>query len=537
MLTRDWNHPSLVLISLINESWGLNLKQTKQRQWLLAAFDRAKQQAVGRLVVDNSACWGNFHLKTDINDYHTYWAIPENRLRFDETLNDFANRPKWLFSEFGDAQQTGDEPLLLSEFGNWGLPKLPEKLPWWFERDFLGRLVTLPKDVHQRFKNFHYNEIIGDYNQLAEESQRAQFMALKYEIEQIRLKPEIQGYVITEFTDINWECNGLLDIWRNLKNYADDLTNLQQQDVIIPRPAKYNYWDDETVEIKLWLSHYSEAKIQNARIEWRAPSGIRGKIEVPEIGRADVKEIPSVQFAVAPVIAPQRLRVELAFIVAGDSKVLAKNYSEVFVYPKPKAPVASAIRIYDPTQSLGAFAEALRISGYAIKKLSSQTSPIITNALDDEILRRLEAGETALCLVDTNTTLPAAFPCSLKSRTAEWYDGNWASNLNWLRPNRSPFREISFGKYLGFEAASIAPNTVITGIPPENFSDVLAGMYVGWLHLNSAYVVQMNVGQGKLILCTFRIAENLSRDAYAATVLEKLIVYSRRKEFSPVWRR
>ncbi len=37
-------------------------------------------------------------------------------------------------------------------------------------------------------------------------------------------------------------------------------------------------------------------------------------------------------------------------------------------------------------------------------------------------------------------------------------------------------------------STAVAPNTIITGISAENFSGALAGMYIGWLHLNSAYM-------------------------------------------------
>jgi beta-galactosidase/beta-glucuronidase len=217
MIERDWNHPSLVIVSIINESWGLDMSQQNHRDWLVAEYDRVKKKAPGWLVVDNSACWGNFHVKTDINDYHTYWAIPENRENFDNLVKEMAARPDWLFSKHGDSQERGDEPLILSEFGNWGLPKLTGEDPWWFERDFLDNGLVLPAGYNDRFIKYKYNDIFTDYNDLAETSQRAQFQALKYEIESIRLHPELQGYVITEFTDLQWECNGLLDMWRNKK--------------------------------------------------------------------------------------------------------------------------------------------------------------------------------------------------------------------------------------------------------------------------------------------------------------------------------
>lgn len=523
MLDRDWNHPSLVIISLINESWGVDLKQPDQRQWLLSAFDRAKQRATGRLIVDNSACWGNFHMKTDLNDYHTYWATPENRHRFDQTISDFAQRPKWLFSEFGDAQETGKEPLLLSEFGNWGLPRLAEEMPWWFARDFGGRQVTLPQGVQQRFKDFHYDEIFESYNQLAEESQRAQFVALKYEIEQIRLKPEIQGYVITEFTDINWECNGLLDMWRNVKIYADDLANIQQQDVIIPRPVKYNYWDDETVEIELWLSHYSAVEVAPARLRWQASFGATGELAIPPIARTEIKSIASLRLGLPEVTSPQRVRLQFQLTTAAG-KLLTQNTVEVLVYPRPAAP--AAIRLHDPNKTFGAFAQAAHAAGFLPKKPSAQSAALVTNVLDDELLQRLRKGESAICLIDSTTKLPAAFPFVLTSRAAEWYDGNWASNLNWLRNNRPPFRDLGVGRFLGFEAEHVAPRTVITGLAAASFSDALAGMYVGWLHLNSASVLQMKVGQGKLLLCTLRLAEALGHDPFAALLLNALVKYS-----------
>ncbi len=530
MLARDWNHPALVMISLINESWGMDLKQAEQRQWLLSAFDRAKQLATGRLIVDNSPCCGSFHLKTDLNDYHTYWAIPENHQRFDQAVADIASRPKWLFSEFGDAQETGKEPLLLSEFGNWGLPILPDQLPWWFERDFGGRQVTLPQGVQQRFKDFHYDEIFASYNQLAEESQRVQFVALKYEIEQIRLAPEIQGYVVTEFTDINWECNGLLDMWRNLKIYAEDLGHIQQQDVIIGRPERYNYWANDHAVIELWLSHFSAEEIKEAKLRWQASFGAAGDIAVPATARTAVKNFAPLRLALPETAAPQLVRIQLQLTTA-EGKLLAQNHTEVFVYPRISAP--AAIRIHDPAMTLGKFVKAVHAAGILVKNSSEQTVTLVTNVLDEEILRRLESGETAVCLVDSLTKLPAAFPWALTSREAEWYDGNWASNLNWVRKDRPPFRDLSFGKFLGFESLHVAPKAVITGVPAANFSDVLAGMYVGWLHLNSAYVLQMNVGKGKLILCTLRIAEHFAHDPFAAVLFNELVKYAVSPQCAP----
>src|SRR5205823_3373817 len=112
---RDWNHPSIVVQSVVNEGWGVDLAHKEEtRRWLRAAFDRAKELTapLGRLVVDNSACCDNFHLRTDITDNHRYNTIPDEYQPFDSWVADFASRPKWNFSPFGDADETGREPLV-----------------------------------------------------------------------------------------------------------------------------------------------------------------------------------------------------------------------------------------------------------------------------------------------------------------------------------------------------------------------------------------------------------------------------------------
>lgn len=527
MLERDWNHPSLIIVGIINESWGIDLQKEEQRNWLVNEFDRVKAKAVGRLVVDNSACWGNFHIKTDINDYHTYWAIPENINQFDKTIDDVASRPKWLFSEFGDSQERGDEPLIISEFGNWGLPKLPENLPWWFERKFLDIEISLPAGVHKRFLDHNLDKIFSSYDALAEESQRLQFSALKYEIEKIRMTPQIQGYVITEFTDINWESNGLLDMWRNFKIYSDDLPLIQQQDVIIPRPVKYNYWSGEQAEIDLFISHYSNKDLLGLNIEWKLGENSNGSYKINELKKFDVTKIETLRFRLPQVTNSEKVRIDFE-LIDNEGNVIAKNYSELFVFGN-FSNRSLGVTIVDPNGNLVGLSEELS-KEYG---LLSPSNVIITNTINEEVLEKLSEGKSVICLIDSTTKLPESFPYKINSREEEWLDGNWATNMNWLRDYNPLFRGIGFGKTFGFEIAQTVPRRVITEIPSEYFEDVISGMFVGWLHKNSAYIFQMNAGKGKLLLCTLPLAENYSTDPFAKLFLQNLMDYTQSPDFNP----
>lgn len=498
-LDRDWNHPSLAIQSIINESWGADLKQPDQRKWLAATYNEAKKLVtpLGRLIVDNSACCENFHVKSDLADFHQYYSIPDHADQWSRWVEDFASRPKWIWSPYGDAQPTGNEPLIVSEFGNWGLPKLPcgdatngkgtasavptsakienralapeghsnsmatppqslpnlERqggnsrssddqiirssdcnLPWWFSRDFSGREITMPAGVIDRFHQFKLDRIFSSYNDLAEATQWHQFESLKYEIQQIRSQPNIQGYVITEFTDVNWESNGLLDMWRNPKVYAKELAQIQQQDA--------------------------------SRINWK-----RG----------------------GPTVFPTR--------------------------PQAVPPVALSADVPAALRQLRSV-------------VNDAAPPLITSHFDENTRQKLAAGATVILLADSADALPANFPIQIKAREHSNYDGNWISNFNWILPSSPVFQDIAFNKIMGFEAQAVTPNYVLLGPKPEQFDDVLSGAFYGWIHNNSALLLQAKHGKGKLLITTFRF-DQYGKDPYATHLLDNMIRYVASPKFAP----
>ena len=78
-------------------------------KWVAGLYDRCKGLDPTRLVVDNSACgaaWGtNIHVKSDLDDFHVYTAIPDQAGNWMRTIQEFALRPLWTFSAHGDAQR------------------------------------------------------------------------------------------------------------------------------------------------------------------------------------------------------------------------------------------------------------------------------------------------------------------------------------------------------------------------------------------------------------------------------------------------
>jgi hypothetical protein len=535
MVERDWNHPSIVIQSIINESWGADLNQADQRAWLGGAYDRAKKltQPLGRLIDDNSACCKNFHVKSDLDDFHQYFSIPDNAGKWSQWTADFASRPTWSFSPHGDATRTGKEPLIVSEFGNWGLPKLPKDLPWWFDRGFGNREVTRPAGVLERFQQYGFSRLYPTFNDLAEATQWHQFDSLKYEIEDMRQHGSVQGYVITELTDINWEVNGLMDMWRNPKVYAGRLAQIQRPDVILARMSKRNYVAGDSIPLDIVVSHYRTTDWTGARIRWNTQSGAAGEFgldKAPVLGTVEAERKITL---VAPVTNVARREWIALQVVSASGAVLCDNIYDIFVYPKPTTRTTLKIGIHDPSKGLAGLSNALVRSGYTMSSAEpSKGELLIASVFDAMVDRYVRNGGRAVLLLNGVDALPKGSSIAIRARKGSELDGNWVTNFNWARTDLPTFRDVAFGKILGFEAAAATPRYVLSNIAAKNYEDVLAGIFYGWLNDNVAIAVQARHGRGALLATTLQFAD-YGTDPYARNLLNGMISYASGSEFHP----
>ena len=522
MVERDWNHPCIVIASIINESWGINLKEAADRQWLKQAYQEAKNIVPGWLVDDNSACCDNFHISTDLADYHTYSAIPDYAANFDRFAEDLARRPGWLFGPYGDASPKGDEPLVLSEFGNWGLPRIPHDKPWWFSRHNGGSEITEPGGIEQRYADYRYSSLFPSLDALTDATEWHENASLKYEIESIRSHPEIQGYVITEFTDVNWESNGLLDIWRNPKAFADSLGKLERDDLVVLRTEKRNYSPGETVRIEVSLSHYSQEALHGGRIAWKVEgTSLAGTLSLPSLPAASVTPLGKIEFAAPSVPAPAKKALKVEMVSEGKS--LAENSLQFYIYPAQHPELPPPVSFYDPAGRLRRLVNEMRARNYPAPTGSEALPVLIASTFDEEVKKKLQAGDRVILLASDRQTLAPGI--EIVPRAGREYEGNWISDFLWVRNTQPPFTAIGFDTLPGFEAQAVTPTAVVQGIAPKDFPDVLAGMFYGWIHSNVGVLIQAKCGKGTLLICTFSLATTYGSDPYATDLLDALVNY------------
>ena len=271
------HHPSIAIWTLFNEGWGIDLDDNPDdRRWLIETFDWAKTLVPDSLLVDNSPCFPrNYHLKTEIEDFHWYNGFPHQNEAFAATTRAFADRAAWTFSPHGDAERRGDEPLICSEFGVWGLPHPREILeadgsePWWFESGHDWNLgAAYPHGIETRFRDAQLAPIFGDLDGFVSAAQELQYRGLKRQIETLRWERPISGYVITELNDVQWESNGLMDVQNHPRAFAERLAELQRPWLIIAQTARTAVRAGERFEVSVRLAGAAEPP-DGAQLKWR----------------------------------------------------------------------------------------------------------------------------------------------------------------------------------------------------------------------------------------------------------------------------
>ena len=552
ILARDGNHPSIVIWTIINEDWGIRTHEDPaHRAWLAETYDWLKALDPTRLVVDNSPCHSNFHVKTDLNDFHYYRSVPERRAEWDALTAEFAAGADWAWSPFGDAQRHGDEPLLVSEFGVWGLPDPAQVTidgaePWWMETGAAwGDGAAYPHGVQQRFAALGLQKVFGDFEAFIATAQWYQFANLKYEIEVMRAHPSIMGYVITEFTDVHWESNGLLDMNRNPRVFHDRFSAINADVVIVPKIGRYAGVAGESFGFDMGVAT-GAGSLEAAELHWQVEGGKSGVLAIPATGPLRLAAAGHVEMTLPPGTQSQMLTISFRLLEAGIER--ARNEVQIAVYPPRQT--AGLPKLAVPDAGLAAHARGL---GYAVV-MAEQADVVLVHALDATDIARLQGGARYVVLadgtaktsgnlrfdtgrreqpfipiVDETPGLPMGAESQLPNiglvaRQGTMWRGDWIAGFSWIRRD-GPFATIPGGPLVDLSMADVIPHHVMTGFRPWEFGGpVQAGVVVGWVHKPAVLIAERRVGKGGLVASTFRLrTQNPGADPVASALFDALI--------------
>jgi len=251
-VARDRNHPSLWSWVAFNETWGLEnrggpryAEDPDTQAWVQRMVATIRALDPTRLVEDNSPNKYDHVPGTDLNTWHFYIDDAEVARRHIEEVVE-QTHPGSPFNYVPGAVQA-TEPLMNSEYGAVSAGGGDRDISWGF------RYLTT-------FLREHEN---------------------------------IQGYVYTELTDIEWEHNGFLDYDRSPKTYgyAAFLPNMELHELngadfigfrappaIVARPG-------ETVTVPVFVRHGSDRDFTPTFRWWAQGWNDEGGIVVPAPSR------------------------------------------------------------------------------------------------------------------------------------------------------------------------------------------------------------------------------------------------------------
>lgn len=198
VVTQQYNHPSIIVWTPFNESWGIEEVKTSliQQDFVNQVYTKTKELDSSRPVISND---GWEHTISDILTLHHYEQDGQKLHQYYETIEKIITGiwPAHHKGAFADGYEYKGQPIIISEFGGCALYKDIKGSSWGY-----GNGVATTEAFLERFRGL---------------------------IDGITSLPFLCGYCYTQLNDVSQEVNGLLDADHKLKFEAEQLALIQSK--------------------------------------------------------------------------------------------------------------------------------------------------------------------------------------------------------------------------------------------------------------------------------------------------------------------
>ncbi|WP_158282266.1 glycoside hydrolase family 2 protein [Salipaludibacillus keqinensis] len=537
MIERDYNHPSIIIWSLYNEEWGLEWtlsKDNEKQTHVYDLYERTKRIDSSRLICDNS---GWIHVKTDVNDYHRYFTLPEQKNEWEHDLDSFIIGHNE--ANFVTGYQSRNEPVIVSEFGMWGLPSVKRMKehyggePWWFLNqgdETHSEDYKSPKTADSHFDKFGLNKIFKDFEDLAETSRKRMFRGVKSLIQEMRKREGLTGYVVTEFTDVEWETNGWLDYLRQPKFLAEEMQSFNGEVAVIADISKRNAWSGENITVDLILSNHSNRPLKGD-VTWEIPgTSLQGTLPVDVNGDPVIRIEQPIQFTVPHMDRPELKEIHIQFSESDGTKWGV--YEELMFAPAVSQfnyrfwPVSLSIEIVDALERRGAT---------AVESID-EADIVFTSEWSAEVEQGARDGKTVLFFAEAGDDIDEKGFFSFKELPpAE----SWQRTSSMQSVDTTFFGDLPLRKEMGWEMEGIYPDYVV---PFSNYSkaggrtvymfgnsqyaensDLLGIYFEGWLGQMGGTFIRQKVGTGTVYVTTWKLLQTLKTNPLTEHLIQQIV--------------
>lgn len=499
------NHPAVVLYSL-----GCELNQQVDATLLGELNCVVRTNVSDVLVCDNSGsgeAYGGLTVDfADFTDYHTYGDLHFLEETLDNWRRDWLPRRPWIFGEFCDADGFRDLPEIIA--ANGGIK------PWWMTADNpTHHWRTEVRALLEATERLQQANVAFTTEQLVQIANAQSFSVRKYTLETVRKRAAVQGYVVTGLRDTPIATSGIFDDFDRPK-WEPASFRLFNQDAILAldggrsrhwqhggdranRLDSYNWWAGDTVRLHVILNHTAATPVTGGTLTWQVTDA--GGQRIAGATQPTTRTLPASRPAEVGVIdfmlpsTPIAGQYQLSVEFMGQG-IQTHNQWPLWVYPKPEG-WAEQLVVYDP---MHAFADLPELAARQGTLPATQGQVVLTSVLDAAVQEFLEQGGHGLLLQWSLGALPV-------QRGPFWRE---AVKLLCPHPLWERFPHAGFVDLQFFGLATdvmIDTEKVAAALPALTTYTPLLRRLDAREFTVTDYVVEMAVGQGKLLACTLRV--------------------------------
>lgn len=471
---RDYSHPSIFLWSVMNEL-GLEKieirKQAGYKAFAIAMYETLFKLDQTRPIIEND--WidpdPQYVFKSKILTSHWYGRLDS----------------RYLASLRDRTQHWGRDGrfFYISEFGDWGLPNMPsidDGEFWSYHHYYADSLKNLPWDQSQQA--------------LIDGTQKYMGVSDKLQIEVFRGTDGVNGFCVTELTDIPWELNGLLDYRRNIKSGVAKEFSVANQEILPIIEFDYaGATSKEALNLDIHIHNSSSMEISaRALISFEFGSSLEFEINLPANSvthRSDLSVFSNLTRGVD----------KLSIRISRDNALIGSNSYEVPVYPSLSEGELGTLNLLSETgvevlNSLGIKSDSMS-KNYVVGENA------LTKEIGNQIEKLLQEGESVLVLaqdIEHSKFLP--LPVKAIASTTEWggTDFHFTSGKSKL---------FSTNSILTIEDINIRPDVIYSMAGDTTWPDIThAAVFKPMPRPRTGYIVgEKVIGAGRLIMCQYRL--------------------------------
>jgi hypothetical protein len=485
------------------------------------------------------------------NEFNLTWLDTEaERTQFLDTVKDFYQLAKSIhpdgviLSNDGYVMRPTD---MVSHFDG-GLPDLPVirhefgeyycSLP---DPSLIGKFtgVMAPGWLEAKKRWANEQDLTAEYPEYVRNSQRLQMLGRKFQIERVRKRPDITGYLYWLIVDFpggtgegdSWE-EGWFDYFWQPKSIAPregSMINAPVVPLIGTAVGDRSVWSDESRAVDVLVSNYGEQPLDNAPLTWTlaadgktiASGTERVSMTTGAVGKA-------AQITLRGMPGDRAQKMELA-VRLGDTYA---NEWSFWSFPRTGRLTQSALPVYSAVKWAG----VQRLYPFVQQGSPAQGGDalLVTSTLDEAAMAHLRAGGRVWLLAEAGQTHArqdvAFFPAA-------------GGALGTLVRDHPSLRDFPHDAFADLQFFNLIDGAV--PIPLDTWSTKLRPI-VGGIRTTAAflsktknlsrlgYVFEVKVGTGRLLVTSLRFRDHLD-EAYPEVIalFDGLLRYATGPEFNP----